>query len=286
MTQEKIEVGFIGQGRIGKNYANDFEARGYETIRYSLEEPYIQNKDLIKTCDVVFIAVPTPSTPQGFDVSIVENAFSLVGEGKIAIIKSTIVPGTTKELQARNSNCKIFYSPEFLSEVTAKFDVENPFSNIVGVADDTEENRNLANKVIDILPQSPFNLVCTSTEAEFIKYSHNVNGCSQIMLFNVIFDLASKLGADWSVIRTAIGADPMMSDRYTQPVHKSGRGAGGACFIKDLAAFRETYAKVIPEDKAGIDVLESLEKKNIDLLKSTNKDLHLLKGVYGEEVLK
>jgi UDP-glucose 6-dehydrogenase len=106
------------------------------------------------------------------------------------------------------------------------------------------------------------------------------------MLFNVIFDLASKLGADWSVIRTAIGADPMMSDRYTQPVHKSGRGAGGACFIKDLAAFRETYAKVIPEDKAGIDVLESLEKKNIDLLKSTNKDLHLLKGVYGEEVLK
>ena len=42
-------IGFIGQGWIGKNYANDFEARGYQTIRYSLEEPYLQNKDLIKT---------------------------------------------------------------------------------------------------------------------------------------------------------------------------------------------------------------------------------------------
>jgi len=40
-------VGFIGQDYIGKNYANDFENRGYSVACYVLEEPYTRNKDLI-----------------------------------------------------------------------------------------------------------------------------------------------------------------------------------------------------------------------------------------------
>ena len=60
-TKEKI--GFIGQGFIGKNYADDFERRGFEVIRYALEEPYRANKEKIRECDIVFIAVPTPTTP-------------------------------------------------------------------------------------------------------------------------------------------------------------------------------------------------------------------------------
>ena len=63
--ESKPLIGFIGQGWIGKNYANDFEARGYATVRYALEEPYKANEDKIKDCDIVFIAVPTPSTPTG-----------------------------------------------------------------------------------------------------------------------------------------------------------------------------------------------------------------------------
>ena len=66
-------IGFIGQGWIGKHYADEFQARMYDVIRYSLEEPYIQNKERIKECEVVFIAVPTPTTPEGFDDSIVRG---------------------------------------------------------------------------------------------------------------------------------------------------------------------------------------------------------------------
>lgn len=57
---EDILIGFVGQGWIGKNYADDFEERGFSVIRYSLEEPYVANKERIKDCDMVFIAVPTP----------------------------------------------------------------------------------------------------------------------------------------------------------------------------------------------------------------------------------
>jgi len=59
------KIGFIGQGWIGKNYADDFEKRGYEIVRYALESPYIDNKEKIKECDIVFIAVPTPQHSQG-----------------------------------------------------------------------------------------------------------------------------------------------------------------------------------------------------------------------------
>jgi len=39
-----------------------------------------------------FIAVPTPTTPNGFDYSIVQSVMKYVGKGKVAVIKSTILP--------------------------------------------------------------------------------------------------------------------------------------------------------------------------------------------------
>ena len=42
------KIGFIGQGYIGKNYANDFEKRGYNIVRYALEQPYITNNEKIQ----------------------------------------------------------------------------------------------------------------------------------------------------------------------------------------------------------------------------------------------
>src|SRR5690242_15193207 len=91
------KIGFIGQGFVGKNQADDFERRGYEVVRYALEEPFVKNKDKIKECDMVFIAVPTPTTPEGFDYSLVEQVISLVEKGKIVVVRSTILPGTTQK---------------------------------------------------------------------------------------------------------------------------------------------------------------------------------------------
>ena len=96
------KIGFIGQGWIGKSYADDFERRGFEVIRYALEEPYIKNGQGIGECDIVFIAVPTPTTPRGFDDGILQQVIGMVGSGKIAVIKSTVLPGTTAKLQAAN----------------------------------------------------------------------------------------------------------------------------------------------------------------------------------------
>ena len=106
-------IGFIGQGWIGKNYADDFEVRGYKIVRYSKEEPYVKNQKEIFKCDIVFIAVPTPTTTRGFDDSILRQAVKLVGRGKIVVIKSTILPGTTELIQKENPGIFVLHSPEF-----------------------------------------------------------------------------------------------------------------------------------------------------------------------------
>lgn len=273
-------IGCIGQGFVGKSYADDFERRGYEVVRYALEEPHRANKGSIKECDIVFIAVPTPTTPAGFDDSIVREAIGLVGPSKIAVIKSTVVPGTTVSLQEQHPDRILLYSPEFLLEVSAAHDAAHPFSNIVGTGADSPSHLRAAERVHAVLPAAPFARTMSSTEAEIVKYAHNGSGYTQIIFFNLMYDLARKLGYDWDRIGEALKADPLISNTYSNPVHKGGRGAGGHCFIKDFAALRNLYDRTA-HDPEGSGVFAALEAKNRALLTESGKDLHLLAGVYG-----
>src|SRR5436309_1336591 len=99
MDQAQHTLGFIGQGFVGKNYADSFEDRGLTVVRYSNEEPYIQNKEKLGECDFIFIAVPTPTTPKGVDLSSIREVMKLVRPGQTVVIKSTIPLGTTEEIQ-------------------------------------------------------------------------------------------------------------------------------------------------------------------------------------------
>lgn len=278
-----MTIGFIGQGFVGKSMADDFEARGFSVMRYALEKEYVQNKDKISSCEIVFVCVPTPTTKDGFDYSIVENALSLIGKGHAGVIKSTILPGTTKKLQQKFPDIFVLMSPEFLTASQAAFDAAYPKRNIVGVPVDNETYKQKAEEVLAVLPFAPYKKICGSTDAELIKYGRNTLGFLRVVYVNMLYDLATKLGANWNDVREAMVADPDNGPTYMNPIHRSGRGAGGACFIKDFAAFRELYEEVVGDEK-GLAVLTSLEKKNVELLVDTGKDFDLLKGVYGPEV--
>jgi len=278
-------IGFIGQGWIGKNYADDFEARGYQVVRYAKEKPYTDNQAKIAECDIVFIAVPTPTTPDGFDSSILKQVIKLVGEKKIAVIKSTVLPGTTESIQKENPNIYVVHSPEFLTEATAAHDAANPNRNIIGVPLLNDDYRQKAKEVMEVLPFAAYQLVCHSREAELTKYGGNCWFYFKVIFINLLYDLAGKLGVDYQVVKEAMSADPRIGTTHLDPIHKTGRGAGGHCFIKDFAVFSRMYQEMIG-DEAGLKVLESLKEKNIDLLVKSNKDLDLLKGVYGEDVVK
>ncbi|OGG51674.1 hypothetical protein A3C18_03485 [Candidatus Kaiserbacteria bacterium RIFCSPHIGHO2_02_FULL_54_11b] len=287
-SEMRPTVGYVGQGFIGKNYADELESRGYPVVRFSLEEPYRKNKDNIKDCDIVFIAVPTPTTPDGFSDAIVREAVALVGDGKVAVIKSTMLPGMTEAIQAQFPKKIVMHSPEFLREATAAYDAAHPDRNIIGICTETPEVHALGQKVISILPPAPFELVCSSVEAEFIKYAGNNWLYIKVVYINILYDLVRKLGGNYEHVRDAFAADPRMGRSHLDPIHASGhggppgRGAGGHCFIKDFAAFRAMYEKVLSEDSAGIEALSGMEQKNVKLLRDARKDLDLLEGVYGK----
>ena len=273
-------IGFIGQGWIGRNYADNFEKRGFNIVRYGLEKEYRNNIKDITKCDVVFIAVPTPTTPTGFDCSILRSVIQLVDKGAIAVIKSTVLPGTTEKLQAENPDIFILHSPEFLTEATAAFDAANPDRNVIGIPLDNDKYRSKAQQVQDLLPTSKFNLICSAREAEIIKYGGNCLFYFKVLFINLLHDLVEKTDCNYEVIKKAMAADPRIGPVHMDPIHKTGRGAGGHCFIKDFAAFRNIYTDLVG-DQLGVDILKSLEKKNVDLLLKSNKDLDLLIGVYG-----
>lgn len=288
---KKPLIGFIGQGWIGKNYADDFERRGYKTIRYALEEPYRQNKEKIRQCKFVFIAVPTPTTPKGFDSHIVESALTNLAPGTAAIIKSTLQPSTTAQLQKKFPRLHVMHSPEFLSRATAAQDAAQPMVNIIGIPVHSPSFKKRAQTVLSLLPKAPSKIVPAQT-AELFKYVHNTTLFARSIFMNLLYDVAEKLDVNWADIKELITLDPMIAFQepnvakwHIEPNHKSGRGVGGDCHIKDFETLSRLY-KALVTDNNGQEILDAMKKKNLALLIKSKKDLHLVEGVYGKKYLK
>jgi UDPglucose 6-dehydrogenase len=276
------KIGFIGQGFIGRHMADDFAERGYAVVRYALGGEYINNREAIAKCDVVFVAVPTPTTLEGFDGSTVASVLPLVGAGKVAVVKSTVIPGFTRQLQAQFPAITIIHSPEFLREKSAAEDTRKPERTIIGLVEENNTTRKYAESLLEILPKADFELVCTAEEAELIKYGGNVFLTMKVVYMNLLHDLARAVGAEYETVAAGIGADRRIGMSHMGVVDEAGgRGAGGHCFPKDSAALLEIYKARCREDELGTVLLEALIQKNRSLLEQSGKDIALLRQIYG-----
>lgn len=287
-----MKIGFIGQGYVGKNYANNFEDRGYDVVRFSKEAEYVANEKQIFDCEVVFIAVPTPTVKGVFDDSIVLDVFKYIKPGSTVVIKSTIALGVTEKIAQVNPDYFVFHSPEFLSERSAKYDVDFPHASIVGMGIVNDEYKKRGEYVLSILQDAPFKKLTTGKEAELIKYSRNVHGFYEIMFYNMFYDLCNSLQIDYEVLKEYFKFDPLHLVRYANPIFDSGhkrglegRGAGGHCFLKDFKAFSE-FANENMKDKKYKKLFEALENINLELLINSKKDLDFVDEVYGKDFKK
>jgi len=282
-----MKIGFIGQGWIGKNYADNYEARGFDTVRYSLEPEYVGNKDKISECDITFIAVPTPSTATTVDVTAVESALKCIGIGRVAVIKSTVPPETTQKLHKKFPRIMLFHSPEFLREKFARQDVDKPDRNIIGIpylrtVGERTAYEFVAMKILKTLPEATHDRIISSTESELIKYAGNVFLTMKVIYANMLYDLSVGLNIDYDNVSEIMSLDPRIGDSHLT-VNEGGRGAGGHCFIKDLEAFRQIYDKNTNSLK-GRNVINALIMKNNELLRNSKKDLDLLEQIYGKRM--
>lgn len=279
-------TGFIGQGFVGKAYADDFEARGISVVRYAKEVPYDRNKKAIADCDIVFIAVPTPTTPEGFDLSIVESVIPLTKPGASVVVKSTIAPGSTERLASRFPDRFLMHAPEFLREASAARDAAKPARVIIGIPENSEAYRSRAQKVMRLMPYAPFSRIVSAHSAELVKYAGNAFLYMKVVYANMLYDLARDFDVSYADFTQMLGADTRIGPSHLAVVHpsghtdKAGRGAGGHCFIKDFEVLRQTYAKH-RDDKEGNELLSAFVAKNTALLMQSGKDIDLLEAVYG-----
>ena len=227
---DRDSIGIIGGGFVGaaiKQY--------YKNAKVYDIDPQRKTHSFEETCkqDYVFACVPTPQGEDGkIDLSAVEDVLEKIPDNTRIILKSSVVPGTTEELQEKYPSKKIVYCPEFLTAKFAAEDFAFPDNNIIGY---TKKYPELADEVAKVLPRAN-TLICKSTEAEMIKYMLNSYYALKVLYSNEIYDLCEKLDIDYGVVKEGFVLDKRVNDSHFDVMNGFKRGFGGACFPKDTSA--------------------------------------------------
>jgi len=232
---KKFKVGVIGNGFVGEAISFAFS---------SVSDMYVYDTDPLKSlddlesvhsCDFVFICVPTPMFQDGSqDLSYVESTFEKAASKPVYILKSTVLPGTTEGLSKKYSNFKIIFSPEFLTERTAKLDMLTQSRIILGgELSLTEKAKTLFNRRFKIK-----NIIQTDSKtAELTKYMNNTFFATKVSIMNEFKLLCDKIGANWEDALRGFVSDGRIGDSHLNvPGHDGKLGYGGTCFPKDVNA--------------------------------------------------
>lgn len=205
----------------------------------------------IASSQIIFITVGTPDGENGaintkyvFDAAdSIGNSIRDVKDFQVIAVKSTVPPGTTRDLSKLISSYKrdgtfaVASNPEFLKEGSAVEDFRRPDRVIVGT--DSEEGRRLFEELYRPFMRTRDRLIYMGIEsAELTKLIANSMLATRIALMNEAAQLAGKIGADIDEVRTGIGSDPRIGPHFLFP----SPGFGGSCLPKDTAGIIE-YAR-------------------------------------------
>lgn len=264
-------------------------------------------QEAIPQADVVFIAVGTPSLPDGNpDLQYLRQAAHSVGTHlgpgfTVVVNKSTVPIGSgnwveslvqeaylAQNGQKPQGQLAVASNPEFLREGSALHDSLYPDRVVVG-AEEAQALEVLYTLYRPILEQNfpaptflprpeglgAVPLIATDlASAELIKYAANAFLALKISFINEIGALAERVGADVTQVAKGIGLDGRIGPRFLQ----SGIGWGGSCFGKDTAALIATaqeYGLPMPIVQAAREVNYRQRERIVEKLLA---ELKILKG--------
>tara|TARA_B100001248_G_C27363486_1_gene447735 strand:+ start:682 stop:1512 length:831 start_codon:yes stop_codon:yes gene_type:complete len=268
---KKYKIGVIGCGFVGEGQAFSFSPISNVKVYDLDKKKSTHSLDDTLTSDYVFVCVPTPMNKDGTqDTSFIDLFFKKAVQGPVYIIKSTVVPGTTNSLIKKYSNLDIIFSPEFLTERTAKLDIITQTRIILG------GNKEITKKVRKIFEARFMNKNIIETDAltaEFIKYMNNTFFASKVSIMNEFYRFAKHLGVDWDSALYGFVSDQRIGDSHLHVPGPDGKlGFGGTCFPKDINAFI-SFAN---QNKVKMNVLEAAWKTNLEV--RPERDWEDLKG--------
>ncbi len=248
INQDKIDNINQGIPPIIEKGLNELLKKGLDQSRIMATSDI---KKAVVSSDVSVVSVGTPSREDGaLDLQYVRrvcediaHVVNDLGKDHVLIIRSTVFPGTTKEieeqLRAKFKGIKLHigFNPEFLREGTAIQDFDEAAYTIIGSENvlAVEAVRHLYATV-----DSPIHEI-SSQEAELIKYAANSWHATKIAFANEMGRIANHLQIDGRTVMDILVSDEKLntSKAYMKP----GFAYGGSCLPKDVRAI-EYFSKV------------------------------------------
>jgi UDPglucose 6-dehydrogenase len=206
-----------------------------------------------------FICLPTPTINgdcfRDDIIDLIRQLESIPHNQNVYIIRSTVIPGTSKYIQSTLSINSIVSNPEFLTEATAEEDAIHP--DIVVIGGDHRQYVYDVRGIYEAHIKYTKIITTDSITAETIKYAINTFYATKVVFGNEIFDICQKIGANYETIKEAMYNRKWIGNNHLDIWHNGGRGAAGKCLLKDLEAFTN-YSKS--------SLLEVVKKVNDKLL--------------------
>ena len=245
--------------KIAKGIPTFFEPNLEKTLKKALKEKLIITNKLysINNCDFIFITVGTPEKKNGeIDLSFIKAVVSSVGKlisknkkKPIILIKSTVIPGTMKNvvlpILERNSKKKagkdfgLISNPEFLQESRAIQDTIKPHVVVLG-GYRTKFMKKTEKFFSRFNPNVPI-IITNHQTAEMIKYANNSFLATKISFINQIANICQGI-PDTNIddVANTIGLDPRIGNLFLN----AGPGYGGSCLPKDIKAIINLSSKL------------------------------------------
>jgi len=245
--------------KIAKGIPTFFEPNLEKTLKKALKKKLIITNKLysINNCDFIFITVGTPEKKNGeIDLSFIKAVVSSVGKlisknkkKPIILIKSTVIPGTMKNvvlpILERNSKKKagkdfgLISNPEFLQESRAIQDTIKPHVVVLG-GYRTKFMKKTEKFFSRFNPNVPI-IITNHQTAEMIKYAHNTFLATKISFINQIANICQGI-PDTNIddVANTMGLDPRIGNLFLN----AGPGYGGSCLPKDIKAIINLSSKL------------------------------------------
>ena len=246
----------------------------------------------------VFLTVPTPAGPQGYDLRAMASASGDVGraigealaergaagrhssrrdartesEGyavHTVVTRSTVPPGTTSQLvgptvaqasgTAEGAGFVLAANPEFLRGDSAEDDARWPWMTVVGA-----RSRRVGERLAALF--EPFGgelrLFDQPETAELVKCAHNLWNATKISFWNEMWQVAGRLGLDPDAVAGTVARSAEASRNPAYGI-RGGAPFAGACLPKDtdgFLAFARELGLPMPVLGAVVDVNRQLAR--------------------------
>lgn len=243
----KKNIGVIGRGFVGSAVAHGFSPSvGYDAVvRVYDKDPTKKEcelEEVVKESEVVFISVPTPSNKDGsINLDILSKCLSEINEiyqssyGTIFLVRSTIIPGTTRNFQEKFPKLRLVFNPEFLTERSANFDFISQSRFVLG--GDEKDTNIIADLYRHRFGESISIIESNFETAELIKYACNTYFATKVSFLNEMKLISDAVNADWDKMVEGFIRDGRIGSSHTNVPGPDGKfGFGGSCFPKDIQA--------------------------------------------------